>query len=605
LGAASVPSVPSALARVRALLIAIARGASSAGVSREILDDVARDPDAASGSLLRLAEAAGVLSLATDLAMGQPLEHGLRTAIIAVRLAEALGLPSDEQVTVYYTGLLHFAGCTADSEIDAGFFGDELAARPYMMAAFLGSRRELVTTAMRVAHADSAPLTRAVAITKSAAGGIAEFREWARTHCDVAQVLGTRMGLPAGVQEPLRHLYERWDGKGMPGDIRGEQIPAAVRIMQVAQDADMAWQHGGAALAAQVVASRAGSGLDPQPAAVFAELGDAVFAGLDVPSVWDEAMFAEPGTWHVIAEDRVDACLSAVADFADLKSTWTIGHSRDVADIAELAGAAAGLPAGTVTQLRRAALVHDVGRVAVPVRVWNKPGPLSRDERERVRLHAYYTERVLEAAGGLRSLARLAGSHGERSDGSGYHRGCRTAELPAAAWLLAAADCYQAMREPRPHRPALSPQEAADQLSQSADAGRLPPESVSAVLAAAGMRRPLVRRPAGLSEREWEVLSLLATGLATKQIARHLGIAAKTCDHHIQSVYAKAGVSSRAGATLFALEHGLVGGSRTEPGQQDGAGSRTHTGTAAGGPGPAAAQHHPGAHRGGRPRRPG
>jgi HD-GYP domain-containing protein (c-di-GMP phosphodiesterase class II) len=320
-------------------------------------------------------------------------------------------------------------------------------------------------------------------------------------------------------------------------------------------------------------------------------------------------MFAEPGPRPVIPDDRVDACLSAVADFADLKSTWTIGHSRDVADIAELAGAAAGLPSAAITQLRRAALVHDVGRVAVPVRVWNKPGPLSRDERERVRLHAYYTERVLEAAGGLRSLARLAGSHGERSDGSGYHRGCRTAELPPAAWLLAAADCYQAMREPRPHRPALSAQEAADQLTRSADAGRLPAESVSAVLAAAGMRRPPVRRPAGLSDREWEVLSLLATGLATKQIARYLGISAKTCDHHIQSVYAKAGVSSRAAATLFALEHGLVGASGAEPGQLDEARAAGGPGTGSAGPGSAGPGsagpgQHVGAHRASRPRRP-
>ena len=518
---------------------------------------VAGDSDPAASGPLRLSETAGVLSLATDLAMGQPLEHSLRTAVVAVRVAEAMGLGLPEQATVYYTGLLHFAGCTADSDIDAGFFGDELAARPQMMAAFLGSRRELVSTAMHIAHADSPPLARAMAITRSAAGGIAEFREWARTHCDVARIIGGRMGLPAGVQEALQHLYERWDGKGMPGDVRGEEIPLAVRIMHVAQDADMAWQHGGLAAAARVVSGRAGAGLDPGPAAAFTELGEKAFEGLDVASVWDAAMFAEPGPQVVIDNDRVDTCLSAAADFADLKSTWTIGHSRGVADLAERAGITALMPPGEVTQLRRAALVHDVGRVAVPVRVWNKAGPLTRDERERVRLHAYYSERVLEAAGGLRSLARLAGSHGERSDGSGYHRGCRASELPPAAWLLAAADCYQAMRESRAYRPALSAAEAADQLSRAAEDGLLPADAVDAVLAASGQQRP-VRRPAGLSEREWEVLALLARGLATKQVARRLGISAKTCDHHIQSLYAKAGVSSRAGATLFALEHGLI-----------------------------------------------
>jgi DNA-binding NarL/FixJ family response regulator len=165
---------------------------------------------------------------------------------------------------------------------------------------------------------------------------------------------------------------------------------------------------------------------------------------------------------------------------------------------------------------------------------------------------------VLDAAAGLRPLARLAGAHGERADGSGYHRSCRAADLPLAAWLLAAADCYQAMREPRAYRQALPPGAAAEQLSRDAEAGRLPPEAVSAVLSAAGQPRRPLRRPAGLSERECEVLTLLARGLTTKQAARRLGISPKTCDHHIQRMYAKVGVSTRAGATLFALEHGLL-----------------------------------------------
>jgi hypothetical protein len=183
---------------------------------------------------LRLAEAVGALSLATDLAMGQPLEHGLRTAMLTLRMAQAMGLSEDGQVTVYYTGLLHFAGCTAESEIDARFFGDELAARPRMMAVAHGSRLELIATAMRTAHQGSAPLARAAMMAGAAFGGIAEFRKWAASHCDVARILGARMGLSGPVQQSLRHLYERWDGNGMPGELRGTQIPLAVRLMQVA-----------------------------------------------------------------------------------------------------------------------------------------------------------------------------------------------------------------------------------------------------------------------------------------------------------------------------------------------------------------------------------
>ncbi len=344
---------------------------------------------------LRLAEAAGVLSLATDLAMGQPLEHGLRTAMLTLRTAQAMGLPQDDQVTVYYTGLLHFAGCTAESEIDARFFGDELAARPRMLAVAHGSRLELIATAMRTAHQGSAPLARAAMMARAAFGGIAEFRKWAASHCDVARLLGSRMGLSGQVQQALRHLYERWDGNGMPGDLRGTQIPLAVRLMQVAQDADVAWQYGGTALIGPTLTRRAGSGLDPEAVRIFLSLGDRPYKGLDAPSIWADAMAAEPGPQPEVTEARLDACLSAIADFADLKSMWTAGHSRGVADLAERAAGVAGLPAAEVVALRRAALVHDIGRVAVPVSVWAKPGPLSRGELEQVRLHAYHSERLL------------------------------------------------------------------------------------------------------------------------------------------------------------------------------------------------------------------
>ena len=424
-------------------------------------------------------------------------------------------------------------------------------------------------------------------MARSAFGGITEFRKWAASHCDVASVLGARMGFSEQVQAALRHLWERWDGRGMPGDLSGEQIPLAVRLMQVAQDADMAWHQGGSLLADGLLAERAGSGLDPGAVAAFLSLGEAAYAGLDAPSIWDTALLTEPGPQPVVSDGRLDACLSAIADFADLKSMWTVGHSRGVAGLAERAAAVAGLPEADQVLLRRAGLVHDIGRVAVPVNVWAKPGPLNRDEREQVRLHAYHTERVLDASAGLRPLARLAGSLGERCDGSGYHRGSRSAELPLTAWLLATADCYHALGEPRPHRRAMTASAAASELSREAQAGRLEADAVHAVLAAAGQEQPYpspadrpppgprpakpepighrpmsqaghASRPAGLSERECEVLGLLARGLATKQVARRLGISPKTCDHHIQRLYGKAGVSTRAGATLFALEHGLV-----------------------------------------------
>jgi HD-GYP domain-containing protein (c-di-GMP phosphodiesterase class II) len=508
---------------------------------------------------LRLAEAAGALSLVTDLAMGQPLEHGLRTAMLALRLAREMGVPEDDQVTVFYAGLLHFAGCTAASEVDARFFGDELSARPQMMAAYLGSRLGLMAAAARTVHPDRAPLARAGLIARSALGGVAEFRSWAVSHCEAARLLGARMGMSRDVQLALAQLYERWDGGGMPGVLRGAQIPLAVRLMQVAQDADMAWQRGGPELASRSLAGRAGSGLDPLAVKAFLALGREVFCGLDAPSAWDQMLLAEPGARPAVSGERLDACLSAMGDFADMKSMWTVGHSRGVARLAERSGTLAGLPPADIRLLLQAALVHDIGRVTVPFRVWARPGPLTRGEHELVRLHAHHSERVLDVADGLRPLARLAGAHGERHDGSGYHRGNRAADLPLAAWLLVASDCYQAMTEPRAYRPALSPAAATAEPRGEAARGRQAPEAVSAVLEAAGQPCPAPRRPAGLSERECEVLGLVAGGLATKQAARRLGISPKTCDHHLQRAYRKIGVSTRAGATIYALEHGLLG----------------------------------------------
>ncbi|HEY2725202.1 MAG TPA: HD domain-containing phosphohydrolase, partial [Pseudonocardiaceae bacterium] len=508
---------------------------------------------------LRLAELVGVLSLAGDLAMGEPLEHGLRTTLIATRLAESMALSQARRVGVFYVSLLHYAGCTAEGQIDARFFGDEMAARPRMMAAMMGPRLGFVGTAFQVMYPEL-PLSRRVArLARSAVGGLAEFRRWAASHCEIAQLLGERLGLPSEVRQGLGHLYERYDGRGLPGDLRGEEIPLVVRVMQVAQDAEIAWQCGGTAQARRMVAARAGSGLDPEVAATFLGAADDLCAGLDVPTVWAEMLEAEPGERPTVPDDEVEHCLSAVADFADLKSFFTVGHSRGVAALAAAAAAGYGLAPAEVTTIRRAALVHDLGRVSVSATVWAKPGPLTRDEWEQVRLHAYHTERVLNVVAPLRQMGRLAGLHHERCDGSGYHRSEHATQLPVLANILAAADAYHAMTESRPHRPARSAADAASELRQEAVAGRLHAEAVSAVLGVSGHHaaQPSAGRPPGLSDRETQVLTLLARGWTTKQIARRLTISPKTCDHHIQHVYRKIGVRTRAGATLFAVDHQL------------------------------------------------
>jgi HD-GYP domain-containing protein (c-di-GMP phosphodiesterase class II) len=203
-------------------------------------------------------------------------------------------------------------------------------------------------------------------------------------------------------------------------------------------------------------------------------------------------------------------------------------------------------------------LVHDLGRVAIGARIWQKPGPLNADEWEQVRLHPYHTERVLSRSPFLAAHAPVAGAHHERLDGSGYHRAAAGAELSLPARLLAAADAYRAMTEPRPHREPIAPERAAVILGEEARGGRLDADAVTAVVESAGQRAPRIERPAGLTEREAEVVAMLARGLQTKQVARALGISVKTADRHVQNAYRKLGVSTRAAATLFAMEHGLL-----------------------------------------------
>jgi HD-GYP domain-containing protein (c-di-GMP phosphodiesterase class II) len=261
----------------------------------------------------------------------------------------------------------------------------------------------------------------------------------------------------------------------------------------------------------------------------------------------------------VLDGERVDDVLVAMADFADLKSPYTAGHSRSVASLAGEAARASGLPAGDRTALRRAGWIHDMGRISVSVAVWDKPGPLVRDELEKVRLHPYVTERIFARSPFLAPVAVLAGAHHERVDGSGYHRAQRGVGLSVPARILAAADAYAALVAERPYRPQRTADEAAKALRAEASAGRLDADAVDAVLAGAG--HPARRRQAvvaGLTGREVEVLRLVARGLSNPQIAAELVLSRRTVEHHVEAVYAKLGVHSRSAVTLRAMQSGLL-----------------------------------------------
>ena len=510
---------------------------------------------------IRAAEMIASLSLATDMGLGVELEHGLRSAIFAMRLAERLGVDRETAAQTYYVSLLVHIGCTANAHVAPDVFseGADVLSRNLLPVLF-GSQREMTGALLRTVAPGRSPAARAVAIARTlpaaarAQGDISS----AAPRCEVAQMLVQRLGLGTSLAQVFAHLQERWDGKGDPGRADGEQVHLAMRIAHVARDADAQRALGGAEWAARVVRERAGRAFDPAIATRLADDADEILALGDDEDAWQHALDAEPAPHLMLDGEAIDRALPAMGDFADLASPYLAGHSAAVGRLVAQAATRCRLQTGEVRALRRAAAVHDLGRVAVPVRIWQKPGPLTAGEWERVRLHAYHSERIICRSPFLAALAPVAATHHERLDGSGYHRGATAATLTMAARMLAAADVYQAMIEPRPHRDAYAPEQAAELVSDEARAGRLDPEAVAAVLDAAGQPAARVERPAGLTDREAEVVGLLARGLQTKQVARALGISAKTTDTHVQNAYRKIGVSTRAAATLFAMENGLV-----------------------------------------------
>jgi HD-GYP domain-containing protein (c-di-GMP phosphodiesterase class II) len=536
---------------------------------------VARTSDSASG--VRLTELLAALSLGTDLGMGHRMEHVLRQSFLALRLAERLDLPPAEREVVYYTSLLAWVGCHVDAYEQAKWFGDDRAVKHEIRQVDLG--RPIESAAFTLQHlGGGAPLlARARLGVAFLAEGRHDVDAMFDNHWRTADALAERLGLGQAVRDSVAQTFERWDGKGVPAGVGGEHLLIATRLVNLSDVVEVFHLAGGVEAAVAVARTRAGTQFDPALVELLEAEADRLFAELESVTSWDAAMSVMPGLGAELTFAELDSALEAVADFVDLKSPYTIGHSRNVADLASAAARAAGLPRDDVTALRRAALVHDLGRLGVSNSVWDKAAPLTQGERERVRMHPYLTERMLASSPPLATVAALAAQHHERLDGSGYPRGLSGEHLSPAARILAVADTYRAKAEPRPHRLEWTPDEIAGHLRSEVRSGRLDGAAVDAVLRAAGHR---VRRrrdwPAGLTAREIEVLRLVARGLSYRQIAERLVISRKTASNHVERVYTKIGVTNRAMASLFAVKHGLLlDDAHDEPGQ---AGDRAEDG---------------------------
>lgn len=508
-------------------------------------------------SRARLADVLGALAAATDLAAGAPMGTSIRTCLVATRLGALLGQSTTELSATYYTALLRHLGCTAfaheaawlaagdDHDLLRTFEGidsgrpSRVAARTFARlgaGAKLGSRMRAVARTLRTASA-GARLTTA--------------------HCEQATALARDLGMDDSVVSALGQIYERFEGRGGPMGIRGDSITPFARLLHLASTLEIHHRQGGRQRAQQAVEDGRNRTLDPSMCdAALAELS-LVWDTLELSSPWEPFLDAEPGEPKRV-DGGMDAIALVFARYADLKTPVFLGHSPAVADLAAKAAALDGLEPRAIAVLRRAALLHDLGIVAVPNGIWEKPALLDAAERDQARMHSYYTARVLGRIPSLADEARIAGVHHERCDGSGYPMGVPLG-VERAARILATADTYLGIVSARPHRPAVSADAAIALLRGEVLEGRLCARAMDSVLAAAGHgQRPTSPAPAGLTEREIDVLVHLARGLTTKETAVALDIASRTVQHHIEHIYAKIGVSTRTAAALFAVRNGLV-----------------------------------------------
>lgn len=506
---------------------------------------------------LHLAELLGSLSLATDMGTASPPETALGTTIMATRLARRSGVSGEGLATTYYAGITRMLGCTATAMEGASLAaGEDQRLNLALLSCDWSDAAEV-----EAALGKSLPAELPAEQRRAAIGNVVEAHPQiagvAGLHCVQAMMFTRRLPVPEAVPEIIEHMWARWDGR-YPGASGGE-IPLPARIIPLARAAELARRAGGRAAVEALTRERSGTEFDPGLCEALRAGLDDLFDGLDAPSLWDAFLDEEPGVHVLLGTDQARTVAETFADFADQKSGWFAGHSRRVSELAAGAAASLGLAEEEVERIRLAALMHDIGRVAVRNGIWDKPGSLAPRERQIAQSHSFHTASVLELSPALTHLAVLAAAAQERADGSGYHRGIRAIE--PATGLLGAANVYDAMTHDRPWRAAFGADSAAEQIQAMCGAGTLHGECAAAVLTQAGSSGAVAPvYPAGLTSREVAVLQLLVTGMPTKTVAARLTISVKTADHHIQSIYDKVGARGRAPVALFALEHGLAAG---------------------------------------------
>jgi HD-GYP domain-containing protein (c-di-GMP phosphodiesterase class II) len=505
-----------------------------------------------------LAELLCALSFVADIGMGQRIEHGLRSAYIGLELCRAAGLGREDEEAVFYGALLKDAGCTACAGVFAVLFGgDDLGPREDCLLL----RPDHMTDAVSWFWKHSPPDARLPARMAKLFSFMMECRgvmtEGVTAHCEIGQMYASRLGLPEGVGQAVRYSWERWDGKNMGYHLKGTAIPLTARVLHTAQTVEAAYAFGTETAAVALTKERRGNAFDPDVADALLQLAEkgSFWSPLASDSIHERLMAIRPAVkYDALDSSQIDGVCEVLADFADAKSRRTWHHSERVAATARGIGVALNLSPSDQIEVWRAGLVHDIGKAAVPVGIIEKGDFASEAEKERFRTHPEYTENVLARIEPLRSLGPIAGAHHEQLDGTGYHRGVPAGELSLPSRILATADRYvltgyaddeRSLAEIQPLAGVVLDGDCVDALRKGI--GVLPKVSE---------RRAI--KPARLSDREIEVLRLVAGGSTAREVAEKLVISRKTAEHHLENIYNKLGVTSKTAAAVYAVSTGLI-----------------------------------------------
>jgi putative nucleotidyltransferase with HDIG domain len=418
----------------------------------------------------QLSEILSTLSFALDLTEGAVPGHAVRSCLLALRIAEALRLGSRERVRLYYAALLKDVGCSSNAARMCQIIGGDDRAmkagvkledwtRPHQVKL---SVLKLMWT--QVLPGDSA-LRKIRRMVSLAASQHENNKAMIQLRCDRGASIVRKIGLDHETSSAVLHLDEHWNGSGYPDSLTGHQIPLLSRILCVAQHLDAFCGETGPLNAVKVMVERSGQWFDPEivKATVALDRAGALWQHClpsdDSAGAHHAVLQAEPGAGGKLEAGSIDRICEAFAEVVDAKSPFTFRHSVGVKDAAMMIGKSLGLAPERMQMLRRAALLHDIGKLSVSNMILDKPGHLDENEFRVVKRHAALTREILSRMPALDEISVIAGEHHEKLDGTGYPFGLKAEHLSLEARLIAVADVYGALSEDRPYRPRLDPEE--------------------------------------------------------------------------------------------------------------------------------------------------